>query len=220
MDLTHYLVKQHLSQGQRPLLYPGADKPIHQAAKPPIDAWAERWILDARNKGKVVEFKPANANAALAAAQEVRRKRPLPTSLPVGNLPWTDYRFWIGSALEGVSRMAICRHCLRAVFTGWERKCHMEYTKCSVLLVGAYKRLLLYPMCVMCDKETFGKQKWGVPLCSADCVRDWMFRHTRTDALRTAIDCEKHLSKWLPENEKYNFDSWDVFKRTFKTGGF
>lgn len=99
---------------------------------------------------------------------------------PKGNLDVAEYRFWIG-AEAGQSCFARCRVCRMPTYTREQRVQHHEHYKCSLHVVEA-TRTLDQNVCVMCEKKFWSSNKWGIPLCSMECVEKWMF-HPQLTAL-------------------------------------
>jgi hypothetical protein len=118
-----------------------------------------------------------------------------------GNLPNNDYRFWWGN-VYAASQFSMCRLCGKVAQTGYQRKQHMEDSKCTVLLVRAYKLLLRDHLCVMCDERTT-HEYWGVPLCKPACVEAWMYDLTHGHpGLKAALKIvERDLPDWMREKE-------------------
>lgn len=104
-----------------------------------------------------------------------------------GNLPNEEYRFWVGyTHASGVG--AICRACLHSAYGPQNRKDHLnddkmaiEGARCAEQLSKAYTALLKDKVnCIVCHKERYGHEKWGVPLCSSpDCEFTWRFDRSK-----------------------------------------
>lgn len=105
----------------------------------------------------------------------------------LGNLLWTDYRFFVGTK-EPTSQYSRCRAC-RAILVGHaERQKHLEQYKCALWLSESYRVLNLLPNaliklgqltkreCVSCGQVT-SQSIWGIPMCDKlkPCVDTWMF---------------------------------------------
>jgi hypothetical protein len=117
-----------------------------------------------------------------------------------GNLPTEEYRFWIGSSLAPVdSSWAMCRCCRKTFNTRHERLQHIAEQKfteiqCTRLLVSAYKRLLLQPLCIVCEKLRDNSEKWGVPLCaSPSCEARWKFSQVVWSMLTFELQRQRNL---------------------------
>lgn len=93
--------------------------------------------------------------------------------LPLGNLDKNGYRYWIG-AEERTSRFSKCRACRMTLLSDEDRVAHTEKFKCTVVLTDAFKLLLRDGRCVVCDSQT-QNQRYGMPLCSNVCIKNWMF---------------------------------------------
>lgn len=108
-------------------------------------------------------------------------------SLPEGNLPLGEYRFFCGH-IDRKSVLVKCRGCNGLISGERARKAHTEATGCTTKLVKAYRLLLRDHKCVICDAHTnSGDRKWGVPLCGRMCTVKWMFSLERPDALMNAL---------------------------------
>jgi hypothetical protein len=86
-----------------------------------------------------------------------------------------DYRYWFGSK-STYSMFAMCRCCREQYWTTGTRKGHLHdrVANCNKYITHAIKLLRLDHKCAICDVKT-GKQKWGVPLCSVECMKKWMY---------------------------------------------
>lgn len=93
--------------------------------------------------------------------------------LPLGNLDKNAYRYWIGAEERG-SRFSKCRACRMSMLSEEDRRIHTEAFKCTVILTDAFKLLLRDGRCVVCDSQT-QNQRYGMPLCSNYCIKNWMF---------------------------------------------
>jgi hypothetical protein len=89
-----------------------------------------------------------------------------------GNLLFADYRFWVGQPAQA-SKYAICRCCGQMALGPYARKKHMEASKCTDILVRAYKILIQESLCVVCDVHST-YCLWGVPL-HKQCKTAFMF---------------------------------------------
>lgn len=112
--------------------------------------------------------------------------------IPRGCLPEMDYRFWIGSYTEGMTS-ATCRVCRKVVENARERDLHnhekgIEWS-CYSTMVEALKLLQARRMCLVCNTDT-ELSRWGVPLCSPNCVLAWKFERGR-QYLQLALACRK-----------------------------
>lgn len=95
------------------------------------------------------------------------------TALTAGNLPNEEYRFWFGH--RQTSWMdSVCRCCGANCYTKTARERHLLEGDCKENLLFVYRRLVKDANCVCCDGRT-RKQKWGVPLCSDECIKEWKF---------------------------------------------
>lgn len=107
-------------------------------------------------------------------------------TVPRGNLPQEEYRYWIGYAQQQ-SGYAMCRACRGSFYSDQQRELHFKDDKvfvggqnCAVRLVAAYKILLTGQTCLICKRQRFNHTKWGVPICESDtCERAWKFESTR-----------------------------------------
>lgn len=97
----------------------------------------------------------------------------------LGNLDPTEYQFWIGTELN-YGTTGLCRACGYLAICKVEREEHKARydPPCTVQLVGAYKKLLTKGRCLVCETNTI-KQRWGVPLCSPNCVQTFQFNRIR-----------------------------------------
>jgi hypothetical protein len=115
-----------------------------------------------------------------------------------GNLGREEYRFWIGSKQNWVG-YATCRACRMVTYSSRERTLHFDseaFTvggdKCSTRLVNAYKNLLCVDTCMICKKQRFGHQKWGIPICEQlNCIEAWMFGDMRWMGLEMELHAQK-----------------------------
>lgn len=93
---------------------------------------------------------------------------------PRGNLQLAEYQFWVGSQQE-MSLFARCRGCREAIVGEYDqRKAHIELKHCTTALVVASKKMLGRKKCMYCRVDTVNR-RWGVPMCSDNCARGWMF---------------------------------------------
>lgn len=99
-----------------------------------------------------------------------------------GNLEETLYKFWIGTELR-YSLRSTCRACGEVVFNSDARKNHKELCKtlyknnisCWFVLGLIHKKLEELGWCAVCGRNANHKQKWGIPLCSPECIKIWKF---------------------------------------------
>ncbi len=92
-----------------------------------------------------------------------------------GNLPNADYRYWRGCE-DPKAAASECRYCGMHAFHAQMRQVHTKLDgNCASNLVRIYKVLLKEDFCVYCEKPAHGKAHWGVPLCSPECKKGWMF---------------------------------------------
>jgi hypothetical protein len=111
-----------------------------------------------------------------------------------GNLAQDEYRFWVGSRAV-FSTMGVCRACLHTSHGALERikhladdKCTIDGDRCAQRLVRAYKELLKHPLCLVCKKERYTHDKWGVPICARPgCEDEWKFGLAGYPALRVIL---------------------------------
>lgn len=89
----------------------------------------------------------------------------------VHNLPNEDYRIWFGRAHSGWCS-ATCRWCGAICHTKETRNAHLLNGTCDTHLLAIYRILRKDGNCACCDDRTT-KAKWGVPLCSDECVDEW-----------------------------------------------
>lgn len=105
-----------------------------------------------------------------------------PGSAHTGNLQEHLYQFWIGSPVN-MSNRSICRACSTVCYGDADRISHRDKSKqfykaqvsCWFVLTMAYKKILEDKKCVVCGGDNHGRSKWGVPICSLECVKTWKF---------------------------------------------
>jgi hypothetical protein len=136
-------------------------------------------------------------------------------SIPKGNLGQEEYRYWIGVEEQSMA-FAMCRCCRQSVYGNTrDRTLHfadsryvLDGNQCSVRLTNAYKQMLLNCReCIICKKNRFNHDKWGVPICELPaCERAWKFDvGTRWVALETELMLQKKKAEFLARvksNEK------------------
>jgi len=101
-----------------------------------------------------------------------------------GNLENAEYEFYAGVDFQSAPS-SHCRCCHHMVFGAEERKRHKD-KDCHATLKAAYKLLCIDMACVMCDARTLRK-KWGVPLCSNECIQKFKFYWGVTPAIDEAV---------------------------------
>lgn len=148
---------------------------------------------------KVYSYRPSFLDDARNLLSRMDKRKPpivvhtqkviSPAMKGEGNLPNTEYRFWIGAACP-TSRYAVCRGCGKTCYELAQRNDHMESTKCTKLILKAYSFLhaIKNHPCLVCGKE-YAKMSWGVALCSDNCKRSYMFSmvHGRPAKLMTIM---------------------------------
>lgn len=115
-----------------------------------------------------------------------------------GNLDEAEYRYWIGFP-DDCTILAICRACRTQVYGKFERDRHfkdptyaVDGDPCSTQLVRCYKRLLTLTHCIVCKKNRYNSERWGVPLCnSADCEATWKFGTDKWAPLQACLNSLK-----------------------------
>jgi hypothetical protein len=102
-------------------------------------------------------------------------------NLPPGNMPFADYRWWIGAEVP-ISRFSMCRACREQVYShkGEGRLLHHAKYKCTLWIVEAASITQRGRQCVMCEKHCGKNHRWGIALCSEGCMTLWMFAHQPT----------------------------------------
>lgn len=99
-----------------------------------------------------------------------------------------DFRFYsVYINAYNVAQKCTCRSCGGVIVSAHLRRKHSEILGCYDKLVKAYKLLDLDQKCVVCDTRTPGR-RWGIPLCSKSCVREWCFHIVRPASLTAALD--------------------------------
>ena len=115
-----------------------------------------------------------------------------PTPLQSQSLPNDAYRFWIGRS--GVANFAKCRGCDQ-VFLQTDKRtlsAHLASGACKVTVLTALQLLNRDKRCALCDVRT-GATKWGVPLCSDNCQRAWMFFQPKAYVQARALSFNNNL---------------------------
>lgn len=130
-----------------------------------------------------------------------------------GNLDVEEYRYWIGFK-DRASLYAKCRCCGTEVYGPKDRAKHFRDSdfligtnQCTTRLVLAYKQLLdISTSCIVCKKQRFNQQKWGVPLCEQpECINGWKFdTHALYVGLRARLhdQARRALEGLEPEKKK------------------
>lgn len=95
-----------------------------------------------------------------------------------GSLQEWEYRFWVGEKETFPQKGAICRVCRATVISTSGRFFHKGEKDCFTVMTQALKILIPRGRCLVCDQTTT-KQRWGVPLCSPNCVETWKFDRDR-----------------------------------------
>lgn len=99
-----------------------------------------------------------------------------------GNLDKPLYQFYVGKIRVNDS-ICTCRWCgtigFGVHFTKEHGKAEGSRTGCKRLLQDIYKTFVTNKVCMMCDADTL-KTSWGVPLCSPECEKEWMFHNPRS----------------------------------------
>ena len=130
-------------------------------------------------------------------------------NLPAGNLMFADYRWWVGARLPH-SIFSICRACRQPIYSrkGDGRRAHHSQYKCTLWITEAATITQKGRICVMCEEKTKGNsQRWGIALCSEDCMERWMFMTQPAPLWLRALalarpKVEKKLAAALAEYEK------------------
>lgn len=98
-------------------------------------------------------------------------------SSTLGNIPETEFQFWVGERLP-YSMRSRCRGCLARVLTKEGRERHMDVklpkVACTVLITHASKALRKKAKCIVCNDTTI-KCRWGIPLCGPKCIDTFKF---------------------------------------------
>jgi hypothetical protein len=102
-----------------------------------------------------------------------------------------EYRFWGPVTMRESDQVVAwqCRACLTMLLPKDMRNEHKEKCGCTTKLVAAYKIMLDKGFCFICNVYT--KQKrWGVPLCSEKCEKDFTSKNNfvQTYRLREALE--------------------------------
>lgn len=131
------------------------------------------------------------------------------TLIPRGNLESEEYRIWIGSK-ETYTTYAMCRCCRTSVYSTLDRQLHIKNEKfavggdrCSTRLVKAYKAMLDLSICVICKKQRFSNEKWGVPLCDRpECETEWKFGQNKYMALEYQLLQQVKKAEFMEREKK------------------
>jgi hypothetical protein len=126
---------------------------------------------------------------------------------PKGNLGPEEYRFWIGSLMPA-SALAMCRCCRTSVYGARDRAQHFRDEKfrvggdqCTVRLIKAYARMLHSPSCLVCKKQRFNHQQWGIPICEQTrCLTEWKFGQDRWIALEAELELQRAKAEWYKQH--------------------
>lgn len=112
-----------------------------------------------------------------------------------------EYRFWGPvTTYEGDKVLCWqCRVCSTMVLDREARKEHHEREGCTRKLTDAYKICLDKGFCVVCNVYT--KQKrWGVPLCSDKCQKDFTTKNSFVQPFKICEALEEVKKKHLIAN--------------------
>lgn len=105
--------------------------------------------------------------------------------LSVSSINGDIYRFWkVETYPEGETYT--CRRCKGISLSHADRIAHLKGYGCAKTLISAYKLLLRDMRCVICDIRT-DNMKWGVPICTGACERQWCEEEARPLALVNAL---------------------------------
>lgn len=142
-----------------------------------------------------------NETGEIIDVRETRRRRwhqHEQEEVPAGNLPESEYRYWIGNraVAGGFNQFAQCRACRTTTYSPEERAAHKKDTQyhllgnaCTVQLVHCYKNLMHVSQCIVCKGHRKQSQgKWGAPVCgSPKCHIAWKFGFERWIPLETEM---------------------------------
>ena len=144
-------------------------------------------------------------------AIEARQSKGLGKVQPAwGNLDPEDYRFWIG-VRDPHLNYAMCRCCGESTYSAKERAQHFKSDKfrvngmnCGARLALAYNLMLsTQGDCIICHKQRFMFQKWGVPICQdASCHNAWRFDHNKYVRLHGHLMAQKKKEEFLKAQTK------------------
>lgn len=162
----------------------GTRLPKWKAFEPPI---ANYGFHAGRNATMHSILHPQNIPPNSGPVYDVDIKRPIDT-VSGDKFDPADFQFYaVGMNVYNVAQKCTCRSCGGVIISAHLRRKHSEVLGCYDKLIKAYKLLDLDQKCVICDTRTIGR-RWGVPLCSKGCVKEWCFHIVRPASVSAALD--------------------------------